>query len=297
MTHRILVTTLSVLFALIALPAMAGDNVHVPAGAVHDGNLETRNGFVRIGDRAVVEGSIESRNGSVEAGASVVAGDVRTRNGAIKLGDGGQFGRIESRNGPIELGAESSAGAIETRNGSIRIGATSRTGRIDSRNGSIAIDADVAVDGPASTRNGGVTLARGSRVDGKITTRNGGVELDGATVGQGIQSRTGDIVLNADSSVGGDLIIEVGEHDGSRSSGFFGFGASQSWPRAGSVRVLDDSLVEGDLVLRLPTDYDERLPVVEVAQGARVTGNLVIDSRAELIVHGQVDGDIERVTP
>lgn len=297
MTIRILATAFVAAIALNASPAMAGDNIDIPAEAVVEGKLETRNGRIFIGNGALVEGAVESRNGHIETGAMVVAGDVRTRNGSIALGDGGEFGRIESRNGQIALGAESSAATIEARNGSIRIGPGSRTAGLDARNGSITIDSDAVVEGPVSTRNGSITLARASRVDGSITTRNGSVELDGATVGQGIESRTGDIVLRAGSRAGGDLVIEVKDSDGGRSSGFFGFGASDSWPRAGSVRVLDDSVVDGDVVLRLPGDYDERMPTVEIAAGARVAGNLEIDSRAELIVDGRVDGEVERISP
>lgn len=298
MSIRWITSTAAVLFLTSAsLAAASNENIRIPAGAEHQGNLETRNGSISIGDGAVIEGALYSRNGRIETGGSVTAGDVHTRNGAVELGPDGRYGRVESRNGRIHLGDGSSAGEIDTRNGGIRVGASGRTEGLSSRNGSIDIGQDVEVDGRVETRNGGVSLATGSRVSGRITTRNGGVHLDGATVEQGVEALAGDIILTGGSRSGDDLVIEISEDKAGRSSGFLGFGGSKSWPEAGDIRILEGSVVEGDVILRLPEDYDEELPVVEISADSSVSGDLRIDRRVELIVAGTVHGEIERTAP
>lgn len=297
MSIRSFTGTASVLLLGLTSLAAASDNIRIPAGTTHDGHLETRNGSIHVEDKATIEGSLDSRNGRIETGSSVSAGDVRTRNGAIELGGDGRYGRIESRNGRIQLGDGSSVEAIESRNGSIRIGASSRTAALDSRNGGIAIGADAVVDGAVSTRNGSVSMASGSRVTGRITTRNGGVMLDGATAERGIQTLAGDIILDNASRSGGDLLIEITEENAGRNGGFFGFGGSTSWPEAGDIRILAGSEVDGSVILLLAADYDEELPVVEIASGSVVSGDVRVDSRVELIVEGEIGGEVERVVP
>lgn len=286
----------AILFAASSL-ALANESISIPAGSVHEGDLESRNGYIQVGDESVVDGSLESRNGHIETGVSVTAGDVYTRNGAIVLGAGGRYGDVESRNGSVELGEGTSTGDIETRNGGILVGSESRTGMLDSRNGEISVEADAVVDGAVQTRNGSVLLAPGSSVKGRITTRNGGVSLENATVEQGVQTLAGDIELRAGSRSGGDLTIEVTKENAGRNSGFFGIGGGTTWPEAGDIRVVDGSEVDGDVVLLLDAGYDEELPTVEIGSDAVVTGDLRIDSRVELIVAGTVNGEIERVTP
>lgn len=297
MLIRSITATASIVLLGLTSLAAASDNIRIPAGTSHDGHLETRNGSIHVEDNATIEGSLDSRNGRIETGSSVTAGDVRTRNGAIELGGNGRYGQIESRNGRIQLGDGSSVEAIESRNGSIRIGASSRTAALDSRNGGIAIGTDAVVDGAVSTRNGGVSMASGSRVTGRIATRNGGVTLDGATAEQGIQTLAGDIVLDKASRSGGDLIIEITEENTGRSGGFFGIGGSTSWPESGDIRVLGGSRVDGSVILLLDADYDEKLPVVEIAADASASGDLRVDSRVELIVEGEIGGEVERVAP
>lgn len=293
-----LITRVAVTLLLCASSlAVAGDDISIPAGTTHEGDLETRNGSIRVGDEAVIDGSLESRNGHVETGVLVTAGDVYTRNGAVELGENGHYGRIKSRNGRIRLGDNAAAGEIETRNGSIHVGSSGQTGALDSRNGGIDIGSGAVIDGTVETRNGSVSLASESRVTGRISTRNGGVRLDGATAEQGVQTLAGDILLAGGSRSGGDLVIEITEESAGREGGFFGLGGGLSWPEAGDIRIVEGSEVDGDVILLLPADYDEKLPVVEISADSSVSGNLRIDSRAELIVDGSVGGQVERVSP
>lgn len=275
---------------LLATSSLAGasENISIPAGTTHDGNVETRNGSIQISQEAVVEGSLESRNGSISTQAGVTARDVSNRNGTIELGEGGRYGRIESRNGRITIGNNNTTGPVETRNGLIRIGASSRIGAVDSRNGGVNIGEETIVDGPVGTRNGGIELASGSRVTGVISTRNGGVRLQAATAEQGIRTLAGDVLLRNGSRSGGDVIIEIAEDSGGRNNGLFGLFGSTSWPEAGDIRILEDSEVDGDVILVLPADYDKALPTVEIAEDARISGTLRVDSRVRLDVRGQV---------
>lgn len=294
------IRNISVLLATLLLATAslaANESISIPDGGTHEGNLETRNGPIRIGNDAIIDGSLESRNGHIETGSSVTAGDVYTRNGAVVLGEGGRYGRIESRNGRVELGSDTVTGNVETRNGSISIGARGETGSLHSRNGGISVGPDAVVDGTIETRNGGVSLQSGSRASGQIKTRNGSVSLHGATAEQGIRTLAGDILLEAESRSGGDVIIEITEDQAGKNSGFFGLGARVSWPEAGDIRILGGSEVDGDVVLLLDADYDERIPVVEIASDAVVTGNVRVDSRVELLVEGSVGGEIERISP
>ncbi len=287
----------AILLLACATGALADDQISIGADVNHDGDLATRNGSIRIADGASIDGSLTSRNGHIETGSGVTAGNVSTRNGAIELGDGGHYGRVDSRNGRIMLGDGTTAGEIETRNGAIHIGSSSQTGSVDSRNGGVDVGAETIIDGTIRTRNGDISLASGSRVTGRINTRNGGVLLDGATAEQGIQTLAGDITLDNGGCSGADLIIDLTEVSADGDGGIFGLITKSSWPEAGNIRVLRDSRVDGDIVLILPGDYDEELPVVEISARSSVGGNLRIDSRVELIVEGDVAGEIERVTP
>lgn len=294
---RIIFKAAAILLLTCATGALAEDQVSISANASHDGDLATRNGSIRIAEGASVSGSIASRNGQVETGRGVTAGNVSTRNGAIELGNGGSYGRIESRNGQIMLGDNTTAGEIQTRNGNVRIGPSSQTGSLDSRNGSINAGSDVVIDGTIQTRNGNISLASGSRVTGRITTRSGDVLLDGATAEQGIQTLAGDITLDNESRSGADLTIDLTATGDGNDDGLFSFLGNSTGPEAGSIRVLQDSAVDGNIVLILPKDYDGKLPVVEISAGSSVGGNLRIDSRIELIVEGKVAGQVERVSP
>ena len=77
--------TAVLLLGLSTTAALAAD---VPGGTVHEGNIESRNNSITIGDDARVEGNVEARNGSVRIGDRVSVGAIETRNGGIRSGLG-----------------------------------------------------------------------------------------------------------------------------------------------------------------------------------------------------------------
>lgn len=278
-------------------PVDASDNVRIEAGSEHEGDVETRNGRIEIGDEAAVDGHVKNRNGSINIADSVSAGDVSTRNGSIRLGQGGRFGEVSTRNGRIEIGPDNEVGEIRSRNGSVAIGEGTRVdGEVRTRNGSIDAGQDIRVDGSASSRNGTVRFDAGSEISGEVTTRNGNIDLTGTSVGQGAGTIFGNIVLRDGSRINDDVIVEIEEEHAGR-SGWLWFGGGNTWSEAGDIRILEGSEVGGDIRLVLPAEYDNRIPVVEIDADSSVSGSLYIDSRVELIVEGTVGGRIERIEP
>lgn len=290
----------SMIFAIgLAAPGYvdASDNIRIEAGSEHDGDVETRNGRIEIGDEATVDGDARNRNGSIVIGDSVTAGDVSTRNGSIRLGQGGRFDAVSTRNGRIEIGPDNEVGAIGSRNGSVSIGAGTRIdGDVRTRNDSIDAEQDIRVEGSASSRNGSVRFAAGSEISGDVTTRNGHINLTGTTVVQDIGTVFGDVILRDGSRVDGDVIVEI-EDDHAGRSGWLWFGGGKTWSEAGDIRILAGSEVGGDIRLVLPAEYDNKIPMVEIDADSSVSGNLHIDSRIELIAEGTVGGRIERIEP
>jgi cytoskeletal protein CcmA (bactofilin family) len=181
----------------------------------------------------------------------------------------------------VLLGADTRVASLESRNGAIRVGASSRIeGNASTRNGKIELDQNVRVSGSLEARNGAIDLASGVSVDGDVKTRNGQIELNQALVKRSVSSRTGDLLLRNGSRVDGDLIIEITEQSGERS--WFGFGGTR-YPDAGNIELLGDSEVGGDIIVRLPEDYDGELPTVTIDASSRVTGELAIDERVRVV--------------
>ncbi len=270
---------------------LASDQINIPDGTSHVGDLSARNGPIRLGDKVKVDGVISTRNGLIRIGNDSQSGDIESRNGAITLGRGNQVGEISTRNGSIELGDDNHALSLDTRNGSITVGGGSRVdGLVHTRNGSIRLAQLAEVLGSVSTRNGSIQLDPGSRIAGQVESRNGAIRLEQAEVGQEVTSRAGNIELYLGSHVGGDLIIEIEEQSG----GWRLFGGSPDYPDAGHILILDDSLVAGDVIIRLPDDYNAEIPSITIAPEARVLGQVRVDSRTVLHIEGEVAGGIQQ---
>lgn len=285
------------LLVLAVSAACANEPVRIEAGGHREGPVETRNGAVFVGNEATVDGDVKSRNGAISLGSGVTAGRLDTRNGAITAKEGGRFGDVSTRNGSIDLGANSRAGVVSSRNGRIDVGPDSEVHGLEARNGSIEGGTSVRVREGATSRNGSVFFDRGSRIGGNVSTRNGGIHLRGVEAGSSLQSRAGDIRLDGGTEVAGDVRIEVGPDD-ANVSGFLWFFSTKSFPDAGDIHVLEGSTVRGDLVVRLPDDYDAEPPTVTVDADSRVEGTVRVDARAELaIAEGAAVGGIERTRP
>lgn len=295
MTNIARITT--ALLLVVVSAACANEPVRIEAGGHRDGSVETRNGAVFVGDEATIDGDVKSRNGAITLGRGVTSGDLDTRNGAISAKEGGRFGDVSTRNGSIALGADTRAGEVSSRNGRIDVGPDSEVHSLETRNGSIEGGTSVRVREGATSRNGSVSFDRGSRIGEDVSTRNGGIYLRGVEAGGSLQSRGGDIRLQAGTEVAGDVRIELGPDD-ANVSGFLWFFSSKSFPDAGEIHVLEGSTVRGDLVVRLPEDYDAEPPTVTVDGDSRVEGTLRVDARAELVIDDDATiGGIERLQP
>ena len=297
--------------SIAAVGPVQAQGINIESGTIQGGALETRNDPIRIGDEVVINGRVGSRNGSITIGNQVSAeqvttrngsisigqggqfGDISTRNGSVRIGPGNQFGEVDSRNGQVNIGSESVSKSLSNRNGSITIGQGSTVnGNADTRNGALKLESGVRVTGDTTTRNGRISLAPGVEVSGKAVTRNGNIELDNAVVVEGLESMTGDLILNNASRVDGDLVIEMDENAASGGR-FLWFSRRSEYPDAGNIRILGNSEVGGNVVVILPADYDGEPPVVEIEAGSTVHGDIRVDERVELITNGTVGGRIE----
>ncbi len=269
----------------------ASDRIDIADGASHSGDLTARSGPIRIGNDVDIDGAISTRNGAIRVGNDSRLGDVDSRNGAITLGSRNQAGEISTRNGSIDLGEENRVLALDTRNGSVTVGVGSMVdGPVHTRNGSIHIGRLGQVRGSVSTRNGRIRLDPGSAVAGQVESRNGAISLEQADVGQEVTSRAGNIELALGSRVGGHVVIDVSEQSGSWRL----FGGSVNYSDAGDIRILDDSIVEGDVIIRLPANYNAQIPSVTIAAQARVLGQVRVDPRVKLNIEGEVAGGIHQ---
>lgn len=149
------------------------------------------------------------------------------------------------------------------------------------------------VHGDAKTRNGSIRMAPASTVDGNVSTRNGSADLDSAHIARNLRGWAGDLSLRNASRVDGNVIIKIRENSGG--SGWFSRWRSQ-YTEAGDINILEGSEVGGDVIVSLPIDYDEKMPVIRIDASSRVHGNVKVDERLELHIEGQVGGQIERIS-
>ena len=136
------------------------------------------------------DNDVDKINGAVRVEAGQQAGDVSTVNGSVHVGDRGVVQKASTVNGSVELGAQAQATEISTVNGSASLGAGAK------------------VSGNVGTTNGAIRLGKGADVAGKTANVNGSIRLDGAHVGKGISTVSGNIFIGADSRVEGGILVE-----------------------------------------------------------------------------------------
>jgi DUF4097 and DUF4098 domain-containing protein YvlB len=136
------------------------------------------------------DNDIDKINGAVRVEAGQQAGDVSTVNGSVHVGDRAVVQKASTVNGSVELGEQAQATEVNTVNGSASLGAGAK------------------VSGDVGTTNGAIRLAKGADVSGKAANVNGGINLDGAHVGRGISTVSGDILVGPNSRVEGGILVE-----------------------------------------------------------------------------------------
>jgi translation initiation factor IF-1 len=125
-------------------------------------------------------------------------------------------------------------------------------------NGGILIGAASGVHGNVESVNGPVSCESGVKVAGRIRTVNGGMDLVGTVVQKGLDTYNGSISLSDSSVVKGDVVVRKSKGSGHARRGL-------------SIRVLDGSVIEGDIRV-----LDPDLSVdVFLHSGGKVKGHII----------------------
>jgi hypothetical protein len=116
---------------------------------------------------------------------------------------------------------------------------------------------EVLVNGDVKTINGSIECDPGTDVKGDLGTINGSIHLEKTTVGGGLSTYTGNIILAKGSAVEEDIVIK-------RSSGY------SRRRRTLTIKILEGSQVSGDVIVR-----DRRRKVtVTISSNSRVEGEI-----------------------
>jgi DUF4097 and DUF4098 domain-containing protein YvlB len=133
---------------------------------------------------------VDKVNGSIHIENDQQAGELSTVNGSIRVDTGGSATKVSTVNGGIELGDRVAVESVETVNGGIELGQGARVART------------------VEAVNGHIALAQGADVEGKASNVNGRITLDGAHIGGGIETVSGDIEIGANSRVEGGVLVK-----------------------------------------------------------------------------------------
>lgn len=178
-------------------------------------------------------------------------------------------------NGRISVGAGAEVVSdLRTVNGAVSVGAGARLRDLDSVNGSIEVGDDVGA-GRIATVNGDLALGMRAKVGKQLRTVNGRLRAGGGSIVDGdVSTVNGPIELRGVTVRG-----QVANH-------------------AGDLRLLDGTLVEGDVHLAAPDGASTAVDVVVVGVGAQVRGTLRADRPVRLFVHPSARlARVEGVTP
>lgn len=162
-------------FVLFLVLLLAGCNINSSVslgdGETYDKDLKTVNGSVTVGSGSRLDGNAETVNGSVSIGQGSIIVDATTVNGSVRIADRAQLRSAEAVNGSITAGANVVAsGFFETVNGKIDIGSDSIVeDGIASVNGTMILRG--AEVGSIETSNGDITLEANSRVNGELVVK------------------------------------------------------------------------------------------------------------------------------
>jgi len=179
-------------------------------------------------------------NGPVEVPAGATAEGATTINGSVTVGEGATVGEAATVNGGVHLHAKSTAASARTVNGGIEI------------------EDGVHITHDVEAVNGGIRIGRGVDIGGSVTNINGGIRVDGAHVGQGLSTFTGDIDVKGGSRIEGGIHVKKPD---------FG-GDTNRTPR---VTIGADAVVDGTLKF----DRDVKLLVSDAAKIGPVEGATV----------------------
>lgn len=200
---------------------------------------------------ATINKSVKIEPGAEASGATSV-------NGSISIGEDAMVtGNVKTVNGTIRVDAGATIEKASTVNGGIRIARGVQSESLNTVNGSIKVREQAVVDGEIAAVNGRITIESGSKVADKVSNVNGQIELSGAEVGGDLKTVNGDVSLEDQSVVKGDLIVEENNS--------WGWGKSKS-----------------------------RKPRIVIGPGSRVDGKIILKRKVELFISESADiGGVE----
>ncbi len=210
-------------------------------------------GLLVTGCNVGVNRSIRIRDGeTVTHGPSTVNGSITIGNNCTVRGD------CDTVNGRIRVGDHCEVRSLHTVNLGIGVGNdTTVDGSIGTVNGSITCSEGVKVDDDVSTVNGSIRCEKGVEILGSVSNVNGDHFLIDTVVKGDLVTHTGDITLQDNSVVEGDVIIK-------KSSSFFGR------PRHLDIRISGNSEVKGDIIVK---DDDLKVKVF-LSGGGKILGRI-----------------------
>jgi hypothetical protein len=187
-----------------------------------------------------------------------------------------EYGDISRINQGITIESQERVGDVSSVNGGIQLSDGSVAGKVSTVNGSIEIDDNVSVRS-AHTVNGGIRVGRETSIDGDLETVNGGISTEAGTeVAASIETVNGRIRLRG-SRVGENVETSNGDID-----------------------VLDDSVIEGDVIVRGRRHWWDRFfnfytnePELTIDSTSTVHGDIHLYQEVELnVADGSVRGEI-----
>ena len=149
------------------------------------------------------------------------------------------------------------AQAYRSVNGRIEVGRESEVEDLQTVNGKIRIAGDVKIDGDIESVNGSIRCRSGLSPYRYNTAIHGRIELERTTVELDIHTTNGDITLEDNTKVKGDIVVEGKKGSGRDTSHL-------------DIKISGNSVVEGKIIVK-----DRRRNVrVYLSNGGRVLGKV-----------------------
>lgn len=203
-------------------------------------------------------------NKSIKIAANTESSGATSVNGSISVGENATVtGNVKTVNGTIRVDSGAKIEKASTVNGGIRIADNARTESLETVNGSIRVAADVAVSGGIHAVNGRIVVEENSSIDDEVGNVNGQIELSRAEVGGNLETVNGDITLDNESIVKGDVVV--------KKENTWGWGKSKS--RKPRIVIGPGSRVVGAIIL----EREVELYISESAEVGGIEGEMTMD--------------------
>lgn len=203
-----------------------------------------------------------SINKSIRIDADRHAEGASTVNGSITVGSGATVsGSLETVNGTIRIDENAIVEDAETVNGSVKVASGVTAGDIGSVNGAIRIGENVTINGEVSVVNGKIGVESGSKISEDVSNVNGEIKIAGAEIGGDLSTVSGDVSLDEDAFLRGNLTIEKPSSWGKNRS------------RKPKIIIGPGSRVGGEIV----AEREVELYISDTAEVGGVSGVMSID--------------------